>query len=126
VTDFIPEPLAEVRGRRAFFTTTAPRAVAATQAEHLATAHGCTIVGWSARLADRAGLAEDLDVAQDYDVLLTELKAAAVDVGVRRAMARGAEVVFVDNRARAVEGDRDLDTALGEVIDRALDRGGNR
>ena len=37
-------------------------------------------------------------------------------------MARGAEVVFVDNRAVVVEGSTDLDTALGEVIDRASER----
>jgi predicted GTPase len=83
-------------------------------------------VGWSARLADRAGLAEDLDAVQGYDVLLTELKAAAVDVGVGKARDRGAEVVFVDNRAEAAEGSVDLDTALGGVIDLALDRGGTR
>jgi cyclic 2,3-diphosphoglycerate synthetase len=123
VTDFIPVPLADVRNKRAFFITTAPGAVAATQVEHLAAAHGCTVVGWSARLADRAGLAEDLDAAEPYDVLLTELKAAAVDIGVERAQARGAEVVFVDNRAVVVEGSQDLDTALGEVIDRSLERG---
>jgi cyclic 2,3-diphosphoglycerate synthase len=122
LTDFVPVPLADVRNRRAFFITTAPRAAAATQVEHLA-AHGCTVVGWSARLADRAGLAKDLDAAEPYDVLLTELKAAAVDVGVARARARGAEVVFVDNRAVVVEGSRDLDTAFGEVIDRSLERG---
>ena len=84
------------------------------------------MVGWSARLADRAGLAEDLDAAQGYDVLLTELKAAAVDIGVERAIARGAEVVFVDNRAAVVEGSSDLDTALGEVLDLALQRGDRR
>jgi cyclic 2,3-diphosphoglycerate synthase len=126
VTDFIPEPLADVRGRRAFFATTAPGAVAANQVEHLRSVHGCQVVGWSARLADREGLAEDLDAAQEYDVLLTELKAAAVDVGVERAMGRGAEVVFVDNRAVVVEGSTDLDTALGEVIDLSLERGGRR
>ena len=123
VTDFIPVPLADVRDERAFFITTAPSAVAASQAERLRTEHGCRVVGWSARLADRAGLAEDLDAAEDYDVLLTELKAAAVDIGVERARARGAEVVFVDNRAVVVEGSEDLDTALGAVIDRSLERG---
>ena len=80
-------------------------------------------MGWSARLADPAGLAEDLDASQEYDVLLTELKAAAVDVGVARAISRGADVVFVDHRAVAVEGPIDLDSALGEVIDRSLERG---
>lgn len=119
ITDFIPVPLADVRGARVFFATTAPDVIAATQVAHLTANHGCTVVGWSARLADRAGLAEDLDAAQEYDVLLTELKAAAVDIGVERALSRGAEVVFVDNRAVVVEGSHDLDTALGEIIDLA-------
>jgi predicted GTPase len=115
-----------VQGARAFFATTAPGGVAARQVEHLEASHGCTVVGWSARLADRAGLAEDLDAAQGYDVLLTELKAAAVDIGVERALAAGAEVVFVDNRAIVVEGSNDLDTALGDIVDLARTRRSER
>jgi cyclic 2,3-diphosphoglycerate synthetase len=126
ITDFVPVPLADVRDARVFFATTAPGGVAARQVEHLREAHRCEVVGWSARLADRAGLAEDLDAAQGYDVLLTELKAAAVDIGVERASAAGAEVVFVDNRAVVVEGSTDLDTALGEVLDLARQRGAHR
>ena len=126
VTDFIPVPLEDVRGERVFFTTTAPGAVAARQVEHLEATHGCSVVGWSARLADRAGLAEDMEEAEGFDILLTELKAAAVDIAVERALARGAEVVFVDNRAVVVEGDTDLDTALGGVIDLAIERGRER
>jgi cyclic 2,3-diphosphoglycerate synthetase len=127
LTDFIPVPLADVRGERVFFTTTAPPAVAARQIDHLEATDGCTVVGWSARLADRAGLAKDMEDAEAFDVLLTELKAAAVDVACERALARGAKVVFVDNRAIVVEGPTDLDTALGGVIDLAIERGrGNR
>jgi cyclic 2,3-diphosphoglycerate synthase len=126
ITDFIPVPLADVQGARAFFATTAPDGVAARQVEHLEASHGCTVVGWSARLADRAGLAEDLDAAQGYDVLLTELKAAAVDIGVERALAAGAEVVFVDNRAIVVEGSNDLDTALGDIVELARTRRSER
>jgi len=126
VTDFTPVPLAEVVGRDAFFATTAPGAVAARQVQQLEATQGCRIVGWSARLADRAGLAEDLDAAGDYDVLLTELKAAAVDVACERALARGAEVVFVDNRAEVVQGTIDLDTALYEAIELAIRRGSER
>ncbi|HEX6231349.1 MAG TPA: 2,3-diphosphoglycerate synthetase, partial [Actinomycetota bacterium] len=105
VTDLEPQPLGDVRGKDVFFTTTAPGAVAARQAESLEQAHGCHVVGWSARLADRAGLAEDMDGADGYDILVTELKAAAVDVACNRALARGADVVFADNRAVAVEGE---------------------
>lgn len=126
VTDFVPVPLADVGGARVFFATTAPTRVAARQVEHLQEATRSEVVGWSARLADRVGLAEDLDAAQEYDVFLTELKAAAVDIGVERALDRGAEVVFVDNRAVVIEGSSDLDTSLGEVIDLATQRGAHR
>src|SRR5262245_18282856 len=126
VTDFEPQPLGDVRGRDVFFATTAPGAVAARQIETLERAHGCRVVGWSARLADRAGLARDLDGAEAYEVLLSELKAAAVDVACDRALARGAEVIFVDNRAVSLEGDTDLPTALRETIDLAEERGDRR
>jgi cyclic 2,3-diphosphoglycerate synthase len=126
VTDFEPQPLGDVRGRDVFFTTTAPGAVAANQAETLERTHGCRVVGWSAKLADRAGLARDLDGAEAYEVLLSELKAAAIDVACDRAMSRGAEVVFVDNRAVVSEGDMDLPTALRETIGLAGERSRQR
>lgn len=107
VTEFEPLPLGDVRGRDVFFATTAPGQVASRQAQHLEEAHGCRVVGWTAGLADRAGLAKDMEGAPEYDVLLTELKAAAVDVACDRALGRGAEVVFCDNRAVVVDGDPD-------------------
>jgi cyclic 2,3-diphosphoglycerate synthetase len=122
VTDFQPVPLGDVRGKEAFFTTTAPEAVAAKQVASLEAAFGCRVVGWSARLADRSGLMEDLEKAEGYEVLLTELKAAAVDVACERAMARGAEVVFVDNRPVVVDGDTDLPMMLAETMDLAVKR----
>jgi cyclic 2,3-diphosphoglycerate synthetase len=126
VTDFEPQPIGDVRGKDVFFATTAPGAVAARQTETLERTHGCRVVGWSARLADRAGLARDLDAAEAYEVLLSELKAAAVDVACDRALARGAEVIFVDNRAVSLEGDTDLPTALRETIGLAEERGDRR
>jgi cyclic 2,3-diphosphoglycerate synthetase len=67
-----------------------------------------------------------MDDAQEFEVLLTELKAAAVDVACQRALQRGADVVFVDNRAVVVGGDADLPTLLGETIDLAAQRGRRR
>jgi cyclic 2,3-diphosphoglycerate synthetase len=123
VTEFEPLPLGDVRGRDVFFTTTAPVPVAERQAEHLEAVHGCRVVGWSACLADRAGLAKDMDGARHYDVLLTELKAAAVDVACDRALERGADVMFCDNRAVVVDGDAaDLTVALDEAADLAQRR----
>jgi cyclic 2,3-diphosphoglycerate synthetase len=126
VTDFHPQPLGDVEGKDVFFTTTAPGAVAARQAESLERNHGCRVVGWSARLADRVGLAREMDGAGGYEVLLTELKAAAVDVACDRAIARGAQVVFVDNRAVALDGEPDLGAALRTTIELAVERKSRR
>ena len=104
VTDFQPVPLRDVRGRAVYFTTTAPHEVAARQVAHLESTFGCRVVGHSTNLADRAALAEDMDGSDPYDVLLTELKAAAVDVACEDAPARGAGIVFVDNRPVARDG----------------------
>jgi cyclic 2,3-diphosphoglycerate synthetase len=122
VTDLQPVPLGDVRGKEAFFTTTAPQAVAAKQVASLEASFGCRVVGWSARLADRSGLMEDLEKAEAYEVLLTELKAAAVDVACERAMERGATVVFVDNRPLAVDAGNNLPDLLAETIDLAVKR----
>jgi cyclic 2,3-diphosphoglycerate synthetase len=126
VTDLQPTPLADVSGRRAFFATTAPIGVAERQVEHLEAAHGVEVIGWSSRLADRSGLATDLDTAEDYEVLLTELKAAAVDVACAHAVARGIDVVFVDNRAVVVDGAADLAEILARTQDLAIARAGTR
>ena len=84
------------------------------------------MVSFSSHLADRAALEQDLASAPPFDVLLTELKAAAIDVAARRALDRGAEVVFVDNRLKGVGGDGDLDQLLTDTLDLASDRAGRR
>jgi cyclic 2,3-diphosphoglycerate synthetase len=126
VTDLHPQPLGDVEGKEVFFTTTAPGPVAARQVASLERHHGCRVVGWSSSLADRATLAREMDGARGYEVLLTELKAAAVDVACERAMARGAAVVFVDNRPEPIEGEPDLRAAFVEAIGLARSRASHR
>jgi cyclic 2,3-diphosphoglycerate synthetase len=118
VTDLAPVPLGDVQGKAAFFATTAPEAVATRQVASLQARHGCRVVGWSSRLADRAGLVEDLEGSEGFEVLLTELKAAAIDVAAGHAARVGAAVVFVDNRPVA----DDLPGALAEVLELARTR----
>ena len=59
-------------------------------------------------------------------MLLTELKAAAVDVACAHAVSRGLDVVFVDNRAAVVDGDADLGALFSRVQDLAIARAGSR
>lgn len=118
-----PVPLGSVNGARVFFATTAPDDVGTSLATYLQDQFGCEVVASSSHLADREALRADLEVARQFDVLLVELKAAAVDVAVRAAAARGARVVFCDNRPIAVEEEsRDLDAAIRDLARLADDR----
>ncbi|HEX6262854.1 MAG TPA: 2,3-diphosphoglycerate synthetase [Actinomycetota bacterium] len=126
VTDFRPVPLDDVGGKKVYFATTAPETVGPILTSYLESAHGCAVVGVTHHLSDRARLAEDIDAAPAFDVLLTELKAAAVDVAADRAVRRGARVVFADNRAETLEGDGDLPDLLEEAARLAVERASGR
>ena len=84
--------------------------------------HGGTVVGVSHHLADRPKLRSDLEAMGDADVLLVELKAAAVDVAARAARSRGMEVVFCDNRVVSIEGDEPFDHVAVEFARLATSR----
>jgi cyclic 2,3-diphosphoglycerate synthase len=122
--DLRPWPLASIEGRSIFFATTAPEPVAARAAAHLESRHRAIVAGRTSRLAERARLVEDLARIPDgVEVLVTELKAAAVDVAARAALERGMEVIFCDNRPQPVGADDDaFDIAVRTVADLATDR----
>jgi cyclic 2,3-diphosphoglycerate synthetase len=120
-TVFRPTPRGSVAGRSVLYATTAPAAVGPRLRAHLEGAHGARVVGITHHLADRAALARDLAEAEGtYEVLVTELKAAAVDVAARAAAAAGAEVVFADNVPVAVEGS--LEEEVLRLAERARQR----
>lgn len=108
-----PEPAEPVAGERvAYFGTS--EAARASIARHLAERHGAEVVHVSAALADRERLRAELaDVRAD--VLVVELKAAAVDVVAEEAAARGVRLVPALNDVHALDGDlRDaLDVLVG-------------
>ncbi|HJP66982.1 MAG TPA: 2,3-diphosphoglycerate synthetase, partial [Actinomycetota bacterium] len=122
VAELQPVPLGDVRGKDVYLATTAPLEVAQHLAHRLDETAGCRVVGVTSHLADRAALAEELDGAPAYEVLVTELKAAAVDVAAKSAMARGAGVVFLDNRPTTAGGDGEVDDLIRQVVAAARER----
>jgi len=109
-----------------FFATTAPSAAGPTLSSKLEESSGCSVVGVTHSLGDRAALAREIDGAPAFEVLVTELKAAAVDVAAERASARGAEVVFSDNRPVTIEGDGEVKDLLVETARLAMERAEGR
>ncbi|HEX2088401.1 MAG TPA: 2,3-diphosphoglycerate synthetase [Actinomycetota bacterium] len=124
--ELLPVPMADVRGKDALFTTTAQPQLADRQAARLEQSAGCRIVMTSPHLGHRERLEQEMKSAPPFDVLLTELKGAAVDVAARQALERGAEVVFVDNRPKTVEGDGEIDDLLLDAASLARARASER
>lgn len=123
VTTFRPRPLGDVTGARVFFATTAPPALLPSLAAHLERGFGCEVVATSPHLSDRALLREDLRAhAGHFDVLLTELKAAAIDVVAEAGSTVGVPTVLCDNVPEPV-GDADLDALIDSVVATAIARG---
>jgi cyclic 2,3-diphosphoglycerate synthetase len=96
---FRPRPMQDVEGRSVAFFSTAPRAQAGLLRAYLEERWGCRVELFSTNLADRAALKVDFERPEmaRVDTVLTEIKAAAIDVVAEEAAARGLQVVFVDN-----------------------------
>ncbi len=94
-----PCPAEDVEGKKVAFFSTAPPALEGTLRGYLEERWGCRVELLSTSLADRAALRADLQQAamSKVDVVLTEVKAAAIDVVAEEAAARGLPVVLVDN-----------------------------
>ncbi len=114
-TVFRPTPLHPVTGRRIAVATTAPTWAADSLTDHLRHEHGASVAGISHHLADRSRLRADLQAMGDAEVLVVELKAAAIDVAARFAAERAMEVVFCDNRVVSVGGDGSFETMATDL-----------
>jgi len=121
-TVFRPKPLESVEGKKVLFATTAPDSIKDVLIEHLENNYGCKVVGTTPHLSNRPLLQKDIEKHIDEaDVMLTELKAAAVDVATKDALDAGLEVVYCDNIPHVIEGDyENLSDAIIKVTDDAI------
>ncbi|MDI6799586.1 MAG: 2,3-diphosphoglycerate synthetase [Actinomycetota bacterium] len=119
-TVFRPLPLSSIENKRAFFATTASPQAAPLLMGYLEERYGCKIVGHSSSLSNRADLRRDLaGLSGRYDTVLTELKAASVDVVTDFSLTAGKEVVYLDNEPITLEGYRPLNEATIALAERA-------
>jgi len=96
---FRPQPVEDVRGRRVACFSTAPEAQKEVLCRHLEERWGCRVELFSTHLADRAALRQDLqsEAMDRVEAVVTEVKAAAIDMVAEEAEARGLPVIFMDN-----------------------------
>jgi cyclic 2,3-diphosphoglycerate synthetase len=125
-TTFRPAPIESVAGKRVFFATTAPAAILPTLSAHLEAEYGCEVVASSANLSNRSLLRADMAAAAGgFDLLLTELKAAAIDVVAAAGEEWGVPTLLCDNVPIAVDG-ANLAAAIEAVAHAAMARGSAR
>ena len=114
-----PRPLGDVRGRRVAFFGTAPARSTTASPSISATAYGADVVAVSGSLSDRAALRREL-AGLDADVLVVEVKAAAIDVVAEEAARRGIPVVLAANDVVPLPGEADLDAELERLAAEAI------
>ncbi|MCK4778441.1 MAG: 2,3-diphosphoglycerate synthetase, partial [Actinomycetia bacterium] len=97
-TVFRPSPLESIEGEKVFVAMTSSTLIREKIKEYLEEKHKCEVVGFSNNLSNRELLRDELKVYEGkYSAILTELKAAAVDVVTRVGLEAGIRVVYFDN-----------------------------
>ena len=118
-----PKPLGDIRGKRIVYASVAPEeALEKAIIPYIEEKYGAEVVGYTRWLSNRPKLRKDLEeLLPKADVLVTELKAAAVDVATRMALSMGKEVVYVWNIPVTVGG-IDIKEGIKEITRRAIER----
>ena len=105
---------APLAGKRAVVALTAPENIGPTLVAHLERTTEVQVVGCTHALADRVRLRADLvaGFAAQPDVVLTEIKAASIDVVAEEASKAGIPVGFLDNVPVSCDPELELATWL--------------
>ncbi|MCK9152390.1 cyclic 2,3-diphosphoglycerate synthase [Methanobacterium alcaliphilum] len=121
-TVFRPKPLENINGKNVLFATTAPESIKDVLVDHLEDQYKCKVVGTTPHLSNRPLLQKDIEKYMDKsDVMLTELKAAAVDVATKDALKAGMEVVYCDNIPLVIdEKYGKLSEAIIDVVEKSI------
>ena len=119
-TIFRPRPIGHITGKKIVLALTAPQAMTGAISTHLEKTYGCVVQGVSTHLSNRPLLREDLARFEQLkpDAVVSELKAAAVDVVTAWAVDKGFEVVYIDNEPISTEPGVSLEEEVLKVVAR--------
>ena len=75
-------------------------------------------------MSKRPALREEIEdfLKASPDIILTELKAAAVDVVTAWALGKNLKVVYMDNEPVTMENDQNLEDAIIELVKRCIEK----
>ncbi|MBS3767364.1 MAG: cyclic 2,3-diphosphoglycerate synthetase [Candidatus Cloacimonetes bacterium] len=116
-TGFKPKPMGDIKNKNVFLATTAKEEVNEIFRKHLEKDHNCKIKGISNNLSNRAVLRKELaEGLKNCDVLLSEIKAASIDVAATYAYKNDVEVIFMNNEPFLINGNiKNLKNAITDL-----------
>jgi cyclic 2,3-diphosphoglycerate synthetase len=120
-TRFRPQPLEDISGEKIFYATTFSSLVREKIRNYLEERFQCEVVGISTNLSQRDLLKKEISLYEDrITAVLTEVKAAAVEVVTKFALERGLRIVYVDNIPESVGGDGSLEEISMNIFQEVL------
>jgi len=125
-TIFRPQPLADIRGKRIFMAMTASTDIEQKIKEYMENNFKCRIQKISFNLSNREKLKMDLEKNRDYETILTELKAASVDILTDYAHKNKKEVVYMNNAPVILEGEDILKKELKKLFQKEKKNNGSK
>ncbi len=109
-TIFRPKPLGNVAKKDVMLVTTAKGVVLEKLVNYLEKKYNCNVIYASPNLANREVLREECKkYLKRVDAVLTELKAAAVDIVVKEAIKVGTKVIYIENVPVSKSGNLDAE-----------------
>ena len=109
---FRPEPLGSIENKKVVVAMTAKSIIEDKIKKYIEKKFNCTVVGITFNLSNRPLLKKDLESYTDYDTVLTELKAASVDVVTDFALKSGKEIIYMNNICKILSGSKTFEKNL--------------
>ena len=120
-TVFRPQPLSDIVGKKIFIAMTANKIIEPIIKNYVESNFNCNVKQMSFSLGSREELRKDLEKSKDYDTILTELKAASVDVLTDYAFKHKKEMIYMNNIPIVIGGNKLLEKELKNIFSKEKD-----
>ena len=117
-TIFRPQPLSDIKGKKVLMVMTARREIEAKIRKYMEKEYSCHIIGMTFNLSNRKYLRKDLSKFSGYDTIITELKAASVDVVTDFAFKNKKDIVYLNNTPIIIGDEDELEEELANIYNK--------
>jgi cyclic 2,3-diphosphoglycerate synthetase len=116
-TIFRPKPLGDIKNKKIIIATTANKIIGNKIKQYIEKEFNCIVNGITFNLSNRLLLRNDLQSFKDFDVIVTELKAASVDVVTDFAFKLNKEVIYMNNIPKILNNKNNFYKDLFKIYD---------